>query len=686
MGSIFRITKAEFVKTFKRPTIYIMAFVLLITAVIAAIIFEPTARTEDRINYQSVTSANDVYVVYTSSGTNSKATFDNKVDIANNKVQYYSLMYNRQIGITNAYNNVLDTFEKLRNNVKNVDDFKQSLADYNTVIKNKYGLGEYDFINIAYDLDNYKAYSTYIELYITQCTSREAVITGFNQVDGNNKSAADKLLDIKNNSINIIHKAIEQYIDNVKQAHQDLYDIYLNGWSNSPERIINVENPILVKIDKNISDLYTYVTDKLKSSDFDVIYISKDMYDKLVNVKSYYVNTLVHPTSSMSTYSRARANNLDQIALEPITRELNEINSSIDAITLSKSTLDTLSKAAETITNDLAEVNTTIASLNTPTTSVEAIMKSVNDYQILTDVYSKYVDDTILLSTTSNMSVKEIQNIHGDKYNNYNYYEVKERHALNLYKLNNCQSGQETLNTLSFNGNSGYTTNGYDYMFYTLCIMAVLITIFAIMMTAISIGSEQDSGTIKLLLVRPFTRTQILIAKLLSVFFFILTFVIFSFIISLIAGAAVYGLPATNMLAVFNATKVFSAHPLVIILIQLVFIIFQVCFYTSFALAISVLFKNFATVLVSSLIVYLGGITCNILLTGTLAYKLIPFTNSYLFRYFGGSFTSTTSQLTNVFVSPIYSSMGFLWSILYCIIVISILNLISLLVFRNRDF
>ena len=73
MGSIFRITKAEFIKAFKRPTIYVMAFILLITAVISALIFDPQKRADDRLNYSGTTGI-EVFNSFNSSGAGSKSS------------------------------------------------------------------------------------------------------------------------------------------------------------------------------------------------------------------------------------------------------------------------------------------------------------------------------------------------------------------------------------------------------------------------------------------------------------------------------------------------------------------------------------------------------------------------------------------------------------------------------------
>ena len=691
MGSIFRITKAEFIKAFKRPTIYVMAFILLITAVISALIFNPQKRADDRLNYSGTTGV-EVYNSFNSSGAGSKSSIDAEVSFSSTKVMYFTNMEKRANTITEKYNNILNTYAQLLKDQKTVDEYKAAVAEYKDAINDKYGLNTIEFVNTAYSLplyydetdETYKSFSQYLDEYIAACVDKTTIITGYTNATTEYKlTQYDRFRNVTNQSIDFIHGTINYYINQAKIGWNVLYKLnFRNQWQNTASQKI-IQNDALDTISTNLEKLHLFVN-QLYSKNYNVIYMSKDNYQEFETTKTYIINQLVNKARSESDWAK-RLPLLKEVATNSFIENLYTINSKISLVSPSSQSIKDLNSASNKTTENLSNIFSKMESEKT-TSSADQMKEYASDYYMLANSYNDYVNDTIMLSTTSKMSLSEIKNIKGDGYEKYNHYETKERQALNLYKINNGISGQNNLNALSFNTNSGYETNGYDYMFYTLSIMAVLIVIFSIMMTAITIGSEQDSGTIKLLLVRPFTRTQILISKLLSVFFFIITFVIFSFVIALIAGLTVYGLPATHVLAVFNANVVMNIHPIVLILLQLVTMIFQISFYVSFAFAIAVVIKNFAAVLVSSLIVYLGGVTCNILLSSSLAFKWIPFTNSYLFRYFGGAFASKTSDLTNIFVSPIYSSMGFVWSIIICLIVMTILNTISLLVFRNRDF
>ena len=78
-------------------------------------------------------------------------------------------------------------------------------------------------------------------------------------------------------------------------------------------------------------------------------------------------------------------------------------------------------------------------------------------------------------------------------------------------------------------------------MFYALQAIMFIIIIYSVIMATSSIANEYSSGTIKLLLIRPYSRKKVLTAKILSVIIISSFFIIVSCLISLIIGFILYG-------------------------------------------------------------------------------------------------------------------------------------------------
>ena len=64
MPSTFRLIKAEFKKIFKRPSVFIVALLIVATILGSAYLFIPTKRNNYNISYTNVTTSQDFYNTY----------------------------------------------------------------------------------------------------------------------------------------------------------------------------------------------------------------------------------------------------------------------------------------------------------------------------------------------------------------------------------------------------------------------------------------------------------------------------------------------------------------------------------------------------------------------------------------------------------------------------------------------
>lgn len=87
--------------------------------------------------------------------------------------------------------------------------------------------------------------------------------------------------------------------------------------------------------------------------------------------------------------------------------------------------------------------------------------------------------------------------------------------------------------------------DGWEYVLEN-SFLSSLISLFTIVVAAGIISNEFKWGTIKLLLIRPISRTKILFSKYASVLIFALTLLIFLLVTSWIVGAILFGLNGLN--------------------------------------------------------------------------------------------------------------------------------------------
>ena len=233
----------------------------------------------------------------------------------------------------------------------------------------------------------------------------------------------------------------------------------------------------------------------------------------------------------------------------------------------------------------------------------------------------------------------------------------------------------------------------YDFMYFTLELCTIIIIVFAMMLICNLITGETESGTIKLLLVRPYKRSKIITAKLLATIFFVITFMCFTTIVSFIGGYFLFGSTSTPVLAVLNSNVVFKISPFALMLLNIISLTFDVIFFVFLALMISILCKNYAGSISCSLVILIVNYALNILFGGAFWYTLLPGMNLHMFKYFGNAFSSTiagTSTISGVIQSLLITGIDTSMSMPYSIFIYGVYSLVFLAVsysvFQKRDF
>ncbi|WP_411345525.1 ABC transporter permease [Paenibacillus sp. WLX1005] len=202
--------------------------------------------------------------------------------------------------------------------------------------------------------------------------------------------------------------------------------------------------------------------------------------------------------------------------------------------------------------------------------------------------------------------------------------------------------------------------------------MFFLVVLFMLIVASESVASEFTTGTIKLLLIRPWQRWKILSSKFLAVTVFLLVLTLIFTLINLIVSyvlfpAQIAGVPDGELSSYENN-----------LLLLIVYSFIRALILATFAFMLSALFRSSALAITLSMLLYFSGTITNGLLRLALKpddywiVKYLLFTNLDLTQYFSeptGSFGVT--------------SLG--WSLFILAVYFVLFLLISWLSFAKRD-
>lgn len=375
--------------------------------------------------------------------------------------------------------------------------------------------------------------------------------------------------------------------------------------------------------------------------------------------------------------------------ISPIIEEMNNyeyIDKNNEALTTSKAQYDEMltalknndwkyfaNKELDSLNTQIEELNTLIAQdsenedLKTQLKSLELQKEVVNlrldkninygsdNYKsIAVQNYRMYMGNYIQSSQGKNLTDEDKSEING-------YLE-----NANLYKYD-LYNDTEYQNTATAN----YTFQNSIGTYIAIIVMVVVIV------AGVSISEEFNKGTVKLLLVRPYSRTKILISKLIAVFITMLITTVAILLLQFIIGGIVYGFGTYMMNVVqFDFTtnsiitlNIFAYLGLIFICKLPIFILIG-----TLAFALSTLFLNSPLAVALPILGYMGSDVINMIAISYkwdwVKYFVTP--NWDLSQYlFGGT--------------PMFSEISIEISITICAIYFVIMLAASIVSFKKRN-
>lgn len=375
--------------------------------------------------------------------------------------------------------------------------------------------------------------------------------------------------------------------------------------------------------------------------------------------------------------------------ISPIIEEMNNyeyIDKNNEALTTSKAQYDEMltalknndwkyfaNKELENINTQIEELNTLIAQdsenddLKTQLKTLELQKEVVNlrldkninygsdNYKsIAVQNYRMYMGNYIQSSQGKNLTDEEKSEINGYLKNAYLY----------KYDLYNDTEYQNT-------ATANYTFQNSIGTYIAIIVMVVVI------IAGVSISEEFNKGTVKLLLVRPYSRTKILISKLIAVFITMLITTVAILLLQFIIGGIVYGFGTYMMNVVqfdFTTNSIITLN--ILAYLGLIFICKLPIFILigTLAFTLSTLFLNSPLAVALPILGYMGSDMINMIAISYkwdwVKYFVTP--NWDLSQYlFGGT--------------PMFSGISVEFSITICAIYFVIMLVSSIVSFKKRN-
>jgi len=307
------------------------------------------------------------------------------------------------------------------------------------------------------------------------------------------------------------------------------------------------------------------------------------------------------------------------------------------------------------------------------------------DYVDTCSTFTELVKYELISNALSNLSTTEQMNVM--YLSDYSQYNSKSTLIKLTYLFNEDKSERDFSNPLSIGVTSNDDINAYDYAYFVLRLFSFIIIAFAIMSACHTIAGEIKDGSMRYLAIRPVSRTKILLGKFASILILSTILSIFSAIIAVCVGGAIYGFNSMNILTIFNGTTVIIIHPAVMIVIYVVSMLLELTVYTSIAILLSCILKSDLLSVTLLLAFYLINSLLPVFVTGINSWlTFYPFAHINLYALFGSSLYSIQGNFLNALLgAKVYITTNIILTAAIIVLLISITTFIATKLFKKKE-
>lgn len=292
--------------------------------------------------------------------------------------------------------------------------------------------------------------------------------------------------------------------------------------------------------------------------------------------------------------------------------------------------------SGETITTTNADGETVEMPAN------EYLEMVMNQSNVFFDVTSQNIDERITIAESNLLTAKAL-----DKANKTNtaYAAESQLTVLKYLKANNLNGADIAVegasNYLGLNSAEGFVSTYFETL-------VLILSIYGIVMAAGIFADEYKNGTIKLLMMRPITRNQLTLAKLLATYSVVLGYLGIMSLIAYAYGAIAFkNISSAPVLMVFNGKHILESTAGGVLMIRMILTGIKLLSILTASFTIGTLLRKKTVAIIASFIIMLGIIS---MIFTAFKLQILTFSANYnLGMYFG--YAGNTMRFGNFYLS-----------------------------------
>lgn len=346
-----------------------------------------------------------------------------------------------------------------------------------------------------------------------------------------------------------------------------------------------------------------------------------------------------------------------------------------------------INERINSILNEI-DANHALATTNSDDANIKLADKMdilANEYMNTIDTYVNLVKYELICNAFSILSTPEqLNTMYLTDHSNYNSKSLLARYE---FLFENNKTENDYCRPLTIGLASNDYTNAYDYAYFVLKIFSFVIIIYAIMSACHSIAGEIKDGTMRYLAIRPVPRTKMLLGKWLAIIYMSTILILFSAIISICVGGAVYGFSSKTILTIFNGSAALTLHPMAMIGIYLVSMLLELIVYSSIAMFMSTIFKSDLLGMTLMMMLYLLNILLPMFVQGSNTWlAFYPFSHLSLYALFGSSVYAVSGNFFNlIFGAKVYAGTHIMLTISILVLLTAIAGALAIKIFSKKE-
>ena len=370
-----------------------------------------------------------------------------------------------------------------------------------------------------------------------------------------------------------------------------------------------------------------------------------------------------------NTYQYGAEKNESQV--EVINQEIDDLLAKLDENDWKYFAREDLAKAEQQIeelnaqkeqTEDKAVLNNIEAELNNAQMEKEIIEIRLNKEIPYGSDYLNRAISTLQTANTNLANFKNIEELTYEQKLEYNSY--LEDQAESRYIL---ETGRDIHNT---NTLKGILENFYSQF-------GIFLIVVVVMIAGTIVSEEFNKGTIKLLLVKPYTRNKILMAKAMTTLIMIIFVIVVTLVMQILIGGIIFGFDSLSEPVVaynFNTNTMEEMNIFANLGVQTLTQLPMIILLATLAFAISTLFNNSTLAITISLLGFMSASIINQLAIG---YDL------QFMKYF-----VTMNWDLSIYANgalPYMEGMNMTMSVIICVVYFLIMMIPTFIVFKKRN-